>query len=472
MIATLPYGASEVAATLPDRTVELSNVEVTTLPPVNDLETTVRAALAAPMGLPPVRELVRPGARVTIAFDDATVASYGPIRGVAIKSVLNELAAAGVARADVTLLCANALHRKLRPSELGRLIGHDLVTEFGERLLCHDAEDRANLVDLGTTAPHGYPVEVHRLAVESDLTVYVNARHNRGFNGGWKSVCVGLSTYRSIAVHHTPDGMSMSVRENRMHAVLDEMGTHFERATGRRIFKIDTILTDHLRVARVFAGSVAVTRQRVLETMSALFPPRRGLARGSFDVFVYGVPDWSPYAVWSHMNPILTLISSGLGYLGGMIEALGRPGCTVIMATPVPDRWDEVHHPSYREVWQRVLPDTRDPYRIMDLHAGRFAGRADYIEKYRHAYGFHPVHAIMAIYPLKRLAHVGRVIVAGPDDPAVPRHLGFETAPRVEDAVARAETFHGRDCAIACIKQPAAPAVGDAWAAAEGETAH
>jgi len=36
-------------------------------------------------------------------------------------------------------------------------------------------------------------------------------------------VCVGLSTYASIKVTHTPDGMSMSVHGNRMHEVLDEM---------------------------------------------------------------------------------------------------------------------------------------------------------------------------------------------------------------------------------------------------------
>ena len=39
-----------------------------------------------------------------------------------------------------------------------------------------------------------------------------------------------------------------------------------------------------------------------------------------------------------------------------------QAGCTVILATPGLDRWDHEHHPSYREVWDRVLPVTRDPY--------------------------------------------------------------------------------------------------------------
>jgi hypothetical protein len=379
------------------------------------------------------------------------------VRGVAIRAVLAELDAAGVSRRDVTLICANALHRKLRPVELSRLIGSDLVAEFGSRLLCHDAEDGASLIDLGQTPEHGYPVEVHRLVVESDVTVYVNARYERGFNGGWKSVCVGLSTYRSIRVTHTPDGMSMSIGRNRMHEVLDEMGRHLERRLGKRVFKIDTLLSDAYRVAEVVAGGVAETRRHMLERVARIYPPRRGQAEERFDVFVYGVPDWSPYAAFSSMNPILTLISSGLGYLGGLVEALGRPGATLIMATPVPLRWDRVAHPSYPEVWERILPVIRDPDEIMHRFADDYARRPDYVEAYRSGYGFHPVHAIMAVYPLKRLRRLGRVIVAGAIDAAVPRHLGFESAPSVEAALARAERIHGGDCAIACITQPVPP---------------
>src|SRR5205807_1032468 len=253
--------------------------------------------------------------------------------------------------------------RKHRPAGLARIIGADLVAEFGERLSCHDAENPDGLVDLGRTPEHGYPVVVNRLVTESDLVVYVNAGHMRGFNGGWKSVCVGLSTYASIRVTHTPDGMSMSVHGNRMHAVLDEMGRHLESRLGRRIFKIDTLLADPFRVAQVVAGSVAEARRAIVSAMASMFPPRRDQASGRF--------------------------------------------------------------------------------------ADDYARRPDYVDAYRRHFGFHPVHAIFAVYPLKRLGHVGRVIVAAPRDPAIPRHVGFEVAGSVEEAVARAEKIHGADCAIA-----------------------
>jgi len=451
----LPYGETTLTARLPERTRIFANTEAVTPAPVDDLVSAVAQALADPLGLPRLGELVKPHARVTIAFDDATVPSYGPIRSIAIEGVLGELAAAGVARGQVSLLCANALHRKLRPAELARIIGARLVAEFGERLGCHDAEDRVGLVDLGRTPEHGYPVVVNRLVAESDLVVYVNAGHMRGFNGGWKSVCVGLSTYDSIRVTHTPDGMSMSVHDNRMHAVLDEMGRHLEGRLGRRVFKIDTLGTDAVTVVKVVAGAVADARRAIVSAMEAMFPPRRAQARERFDIVVYGVPDGSPYAVFSHVNPILTLISSGLGYLGGLVEALGKPGCTVIMATPVPERWDRVAHPSYPEVWERVLGTTQDPHEIMRRFADDYARRPDYVEAYRSRFGFHPVHAIFAVYPLKRLGHIGRVIVAAPRDPSVPRHLGFEVAGSVEEAVALAEKRHGAGSSIAYVKQPA-----------------
>ncbi len=457
MQVRLPYADGALTATLPEDTRRLSAEAGAPLAPLPDLDAAVRAALAAPLGLPPIRELVTPAARVTVAFDDHTTGSFGPIRPVAIRAVLDELRAAGVSPAQVRLVCANALHRMCRPAELERLLDADLARAFAGRLSCHDAEDPEVIADLGATAEHGYPVEVSRLVTDADLTVYVNTNYIRGFTGGWKSVCVGLSTWRSIRVTHTPDGMSMSLDRNRMHAVLDEMGHHLERRLGRRVFKIDTLLADPWEAARVFAGGVDETRAAALATQALRFPPRREAAPEPCDVLVYGVPDSSPYAIWASVNPILTLISMGLGYLGGMIDAAGKPGCTVVMAAAARDAWDRVHHPSYPEVWERVLPRTRDPYEIAARFEDEFARHGEFVEAYRRRFAFHPIHGLLATHPLRRLARVGRVIVAGARDAHVPRHLGYEVAESVEEAVARARSTHGRGAVVGVVEQPAMP---------------
>src|SRR5206468_8075612 len=118
----------------------------------------------------------------------------------------------------------------------------------------------------------------------------------------------------------------------------------------------------------------------------------------------------------------------GSAISAGSSRRSASPAARSFMATPVPERWDRVAHPSYPDVWERVLGTTRDPYDIMRRFADDYARRPDYVDAYRRHFGFHPVHAIFAVYPLKRLGHVGRVIVAAPRDPAIPRHVGFEVA--------------------------------------------
>jgi hypothetical protein len=452
----LVFGDSWVEADLPDQTQVVPPGISMPLDTVDDLEATVGAALDAPLDLPPLRELARGRSRVTVAFDDPTVPCFAPLWPVALQEVLSDLTAAGVPEDGITLLCANALHRKFAHDELARLIGDDLVSKFGARLRCHDAEDPDGIVEMGTTAS-GYTVDLNRLVVESDLLVYLNCSTTRGFSGGWKSVCVGLSSYRSISYHHAPDTMSMSLGRNRMHEILDEMGALVEERLGNdRIFKIETVLANPLEVHAVVAGTVGATRTAALEINREHMPDRRDLLAEKVDVVLYGVPDWSPYAAYSFTNPILTLISTGLGYLGGMIEALGKPGCTVVLATPAPFRWDEQHHPSYREVWDEVLPATTDPFAARERFEAEFARRPSYVDAYRNGFGFHGSHGIMALYPLKRLKHASRVIVAGAEDPSVVEHVGFTATGSVEDAIDEARSEHGASCSIAMVRYPPA----------------
>lgn len=448
------FGDRMIQVRLPDHTQTAPPGLTAPIPAVEDPEAAIRNALQEPLGLPPLRDMVRSNWKVTIAFDDPTVPCYAPIWEPAIRLVLGELEAGGVKPKNITLLCANALHRKFTRMELAKVIGEPLVREFRYRLICHDAEDPEGLSYLGTTES-GYDVEVNRLVTDSDLTVYINTVVWRGFSGGWKSICVGLSTYRSIRWHHTPEGMSMSLERNQMHEILNEMGTLVEEKIGKeRIFKIETASANPIQVAKVWAGGINETRREAIAFLKPYFPPRSQLLQEKAEIVLYGIPSWSPYAAFSKMNPILTLISTGLGYLGGVIEAMGKPGCSVIIATPCPNEWDDTHHPSYREVWDHVLAQSKDPYEIVDLFEDDFAHRPEYIYKYRFSYGFHPTHGIMATYPLKRLRHASRVFVAGARDPTLVSHLGFEPAETVEAAIEKAQAIHGKGASLAFVRYP------------------
>jgi len=448
------YGDQMIPVKLPDNVKSAPPGLSTTLPPVDDNEAAIQNALKEPVGRPPLSEIVKPGWKITIAFDDPSVPCFVPMWEPAIQLVIQELEKGGVKRSNITLLCANGLHRKFTRRELAGIIGEDLVKEFRYRLICHDAEDDENLTYMGTTES-GYEVEINKLVTDSDLTIYINTVVWRGFNGGWKSVCVGLGSYRSIRWHHTPDSMSMSMEKNRMHEILNEMGALIEDRIGKeRIFKIETVLANPLEVHKVWAGGVWETRQAALELMQSQLKPRREIIEEKADIVLYGIPNWSPYAAYSVMNPMLTLISTGLGYFGGVIEAMGKPGCSVILVSPCPDQWNHDHHPTHREIWDKILPNYKDPYEIADLFEEDFAHRPEYIYKYRFCYGFHPMHGIMTTYPLKRLRHASKVFVAGAREPSLIDHLGFEPTATVEEAVRKAEEIHGKDASTLLVKYP------------------
>ncbi len=454
--AELVCGRRMVPVSLDDDTWVVEQGVGLPMEPVADLRATVREALEQPLDRPPLAEMVRPGSKVTIAFDDPTVPCYAPVWEVGLGEIIAQLAAGGVADKDITLVAANALHRQFTADELAKTIGRPLVERFAGRLCCHDAEDLANMIFLGQT-PRGHGVDLNRRAVETDLCIYLNTVCWRAFNGGWKSICVGLSTYSSIRHHHTPDAMSMSVEKNAMHEILDEMGAVCEERLGAdHFFKVETVLANPLEVGGMWAGSVGATRAEVLSLMKEKSTSRRALMAEKVDIVCYGVPEWSPYAAFAEMNPLLTLVSTGLGYLGGVIEGLGKPGCSVVLASPCPDRWDEVHHPSYREVWERILPRTRDPYEIRDRYQEEFAHRSEYIDAYRHRFGFHPVHGIMATYPLKRLRHAGQVFVAHGEAPELVEHLGFVPTGTVDEAIERARAIHGPHATVGIVQYPMA----------------
>ncbi|MBW1824589.1 MAG: DUF2088 domain-containing protein [Deltaproteobacteria bacterium] len=448
------FGDRMIPVKLPDNVQSAPPGLSTTLSPVDNPEETILRALQRPLARSPLRKIVKPNWRVTIAFDDPTVTCFAPIWEPALKLVMEELERGGVKKSQITLLCANALHRKFTRRELAKIIGKDLVKEFGYRLVCHDAEDFENLTYLGTSES-GYDVEINKLVTDSDLTVYLNTVVWRGFNGGWKSICVGLASYRCIRWHHTPDSMSMSMEKNVMHEILNEMGSLVEEKVGKeRIFKIETILANPLQVHKVWSGGVNETRKAALDLMKSHLKPRREILKEKADIVLYGIPNWSPYASFSVMNPMLTLISTGLGYFGGVIEAMGKPGCSVILASPCPDEWNHTHHPTHQEIWDHILPTYRDPYEIIDLFEEDFSHRPEYIYKYRHCYGFHPMHGIMTTYPLKRLRHGSKVFVAGAERPSLIKHLGFEPTRTVEEAIERAREIHGKDASITFVKYP------------------
>ena len=453
------FGDKLIPVTLPEPVVSATTGHgAEEMPAINNIRQALKTAMADPLGVPPLSETARPGMHVTIAFDDPTVPQIeSQVWQQAIGLCLEALYAAGVKKKHINLVCANALHRKFTHPELGQLIGDDLVKAFSHQLHCHDAEDKDHIVSLGRTAS-GYDVELSRWVTDADLVIYVNTMLQRAFNGGWKSICVGLSTCHSIRQHHHPDIMSMSTAHNPMHDILAEMGALVEKKLGtKRFFKIETLQKNFFQVARFWAGSIPATRKAALAEIRRHAMRRRDMVSEKADIVLYGVPEGSPYAAFSRTNPFLAIISNGLGYLGGVIEGMGKPGCTVILATPAREDWDLPKFAPYKKLFDEVLPVCRDPYDILEKYADEYAHHAAFIHNYRFGHAHHPILPIFAAFPLRRLKYAGRVFIAGAENPAMIKRLGMVPFPSVAQAVAAAREIHGRDAAVAFTKYPVLP---------------
>ncbi len=460
----IAYGDEFISATLPDRTHVIQ--APSPLPPLENPEQTIRDALYSPIAHDPISKLVGPDSKVAIAFDDPVIPQIPmkkpDFREMAITILLEELEKAGVKRSNIKLICANALHRKFANGELSTILGSKLTLAFGpSHLYCHDAEDRENLVIAGETE-RGFEVEVNKAVMESDQLFYINIT-SLPFHGGWKSIAVGLSSYRSIRQHHRPfrgaSGKSvMDAKRSSFQKLIWEMGAVVEKELaryGRRIFTIESVLNTQgpQEIIAVFAGNISDVHEKTLEVLykQQVVPlPRQT------DIAIYGISNQSYYANLSKINPILVRNQS-LSYAFGLYhnKPLIREGGIAIFVNPCLAEFNEMNHPSYVEFFNHILPNTQDPYDIWDFYAEDFAHRPEYVHKYRYAYGFHGVHPLIlwgqGAFPLR---HLGRVFLAGAKDFEAAKRIGFEPFKTLDEAVAEAESSLGNNCTITYHHSP------------------
>jgi lactate racemase len=475
------------------------------LPGIRDVDAAIRKALLHPHGTEPLPELLRPGMRLTIVFDDLSLPlppmQTPDVRQRIIEHVLEMAAAKGVD--DVELLAANALHRRMTPAELRRTVGERVFRAFfPEHLKNHDAEDHDNLLHMGKTR-HGEDVEINRRAAESDLIVYVNITLT-AMSGGAKSVSVGLASYRSLRHHHNvhtlrhsnsfndPPNSAMHHSYERMKGLIDE---HV------KVFTIETTLNNdtfpssmgflnkrewewnvrdqatYLAVKRANEMMPKKTRRRIWQSTAAPYGVtgvHAGLqsevhpltlqnvhrqqlteVNGQSDIAIYGLPYICPYNVNSVMNPILVM-SLGLGYLFNLYKnrPIVRQGGVAIFYHPVPNEFHPVHHPSYIDFFEEILTESTDPVLLETKYEEQFATDPWYIQLYRNSYAYHGVHPFyMWYWGAHALEHLGDVIFVGGNRKTTAR-MGFRAATTLADALEMAKDTVGGSPSISYLHAP------------------
>lgn len=206
-------------------------------------------ALEHPTGAPKLRELAKPGMKVSIITSDISrpLPSYEML-----PSVLRELNAAGIPDSDITVVFALGSHRKHTDEERRRLAGDETF----ERVRCIDS-DPEDCVLMGTSS-HGTPFAITRTVAEADLRVglgNVEYHYFAGYSGGVKALMPGVSTPEAIQANH-----SLMVSEEACAGNLEgnPVRMDLEEVLGfcQLHYIVNAVLDEHKHIVYAVAGDV------------------------------------------------------------------------------------------------------------------------------------------------------------------------------------------------------------------------
>jgi hypothetical protein len=476
-------------------------------PPMHPLEdpySAITQALDEPLSASTLEQQLTSTSRVTIAFDDPCLPvplMRHDVRAAVIEELIRRLYKIGIGRDQIRLICANGLHRKWTLKELSLVLGRKVIKEMGpERISCHDATEDDELVHLGST-PSGHEVEINRAAIDSDVTIYVNVNFT-SMNGGWKSILVGLGSWRSIRHHHTPlqwnaQHSIMNPETNPMHIILREMGKLVKDHCN--IFQIETVINNKVwpwPIEKILApinngahGAVPTKPMQTVFSLASYAPQplkrfvRNNLVRSDYrlcgiwagdveevhrhtlemlvrqqnvpvdeqtDILIFGIPNLSPYSALSVFNPIL-LRSLTTGYLLGLFKSrpLVREKGIIIACNPGIEKFHAGHHPSYVDFWHSDLENHYDPQECWDELAESYADNPRYKRLYRENFAYHGTHSLINwMWSGMSMKHIREVILAGAQEPETARKIGFSPAADLSTALAMARDMTGAHATI------------------------
>lgn len=412
----VPYGAGELAFALPPGMRGLM-IQPRPVEPLGDIKAAVDAALAEPVGSPPLRELARPGDRVCIVFTDATRAVPDHLL---VPALLRELEAAGVRDGDIILLCGVGMHRASTAEEKVTKLGAEVVARY--RVVDHTPSDPTLLADLGTW--DGVPLLVNRLAAEADLLVatgVVEPHQFAGYSGGRKTVAIGAGGEATIAATHGS-------------AMLDHPGTRLGQIEGNRFHQA---ITESARRAgmRFILNVVQDGAHRVVALRAgqpqAAFSELVGMAQS-----VYQVPVEQQYAlVIAGVDPPkdvnLYQATRAASYLWFASRPVVRPGGVII----VPARCPEGAGQGVGERRFYQLLSSADDLDSLLLHL-----REE---------GYPP--GGQRAYILAQVLESCQIIVVGAEDPAIVHQCHMTPAATMEEALTLAQARMGREVEVLIV---------------------
>jgi nickel-dependent lactate racemase len=313
-VLEIPWGASKLGLHLPPEWDLLGVMEPASgTPPVEAGEAAARA-LAAPIGLPRLSQMVSSGMRIALVIDDESRPT--PIARL-LPPLLQELRRGGVQESQITLVLALGVHEPMSAAAVARRVGPDVIASL--RWENHDCDSREGLVFLGTTR-RGTSVLINRTVAQADLVILVGCIEPHiiaGFGGGTKNLVPGVAGRTTIAHNHSlncrPDtfnSVGQPLEANPMRMDLEEAASMVQAP----VVILNAVLNSALQVVQVVCGHPQQAHRQGMQTSARIY----GAA----------VPALADVVITSS-HPMDSDLRQGVKALANTIRAL-KPGGVII----------------------------------------------------------------------------------------------------------------------------------------------
>jgi nickel-dependent lactate racemase len=320
-----------------------------------ELGAQLRAALAAPIGTPPLRDLARGCRKVLLVADD--ISRPTPARHL-LPGVLEELEGAGVPRDGIEIMMALGTHRFMTAEEIERKVGADVFSRY--RCHNHDWKDPDACAFMGKTE-QGVEVWINKKIAQADLVIGIGRIMPIdvcGFTGGGKILIPGVcGKITNDDMHWTRIDLSdediLGRRDNPVRASIDALA----RQAGLD-FIVNVVMDIEQRVAHVVAGDLVEAHREgcrfALDYHAVRIPEPADIVIA--DSYPFDIEFWQA--------------NKALDQAGQVVRA----GGVLILVTPCPEGFS-VTHPEILDFGYRTLPEIKElvrdrkvPHKVVGVH--------------------------------------------------------------------------------------------------------
>lgn len=253
----IPYGNGQIETAF-ENGCRVVTSNIAALRSEETQETIVRRAMDSPIGSELLHVLAAGKKTAVIIISDHT----RPVPSRYILPPMLKALRSGSPDIDITLLVATGCHRGTSQEELIQKLGEEMVRT--EKIIVHDCDDEANLVNLGKL-PSGAELWINRLAAECDLLLaegFIEPHFFAGFSGGRKSILPGICSRETVLGNHCS---AFIANENARMGILNGNPIHEDMVDAVKKAKlqyiVNVLIDSEKKITAAFAGNAIAAHE-------------------------------------------------------------------------------------------------------------------------------------------------------------------------------------------------------------------